>query len=81
MPQAKNSENESVQMLNDMASSLYDRCCQIAFAGELAAKMDALPVGAVIDVTVEDLRKLKDREIAVLLSARDGLIEASVELQ
>ncbi len=81
MSQPKNSENESEQMLNDMASALYERCCQIAFAGELAAKMDALPVGAVLDVTVEDLRKLGNGEISVLLNARDHLVTAKLSIE
>lgn len=64
---------ESVELLQQMMAAVYERCCQIAFSGELAAKMDALPVGAVLDVSVEDLKGLKDQEIKTLLGIHDTI--------
>lgn len=72
---------ESVELLQQMMAAVYERCCQIAFSGELAAKMDALPVGAVLDVRIADLRGLKDQEIKTLLGIHDAISNALDKLR
>ena len=80
MPQRDILDNESAQVLNDMAKMLYERCCQIAFVGELAEKMKSMPVGSIMDVQLEDLRRLRAPEIKLLLGVYDATLDAAVKM-
>ena len=68
---------ESAELLQQTMGAVYERCCQIAFADELAAKLDALPVGAVLDVSVEDLKGLKSQEIQLLMQVYDAILRSA----